>query len=89
MSPLNLMFFIFLCLTWEVNWKPYGIYFEELLDSNNSTLFKENNCEVTEKETNLKKLCEGTFIYKGKTYYGCTIWESSFEKRCKFKVSLK
>ena len=68
----------------------FCLYFSSSVDcksfqkvNRKGSLFQRRNCEVTEIETGLKKPCEGIFTYQGKTYYGCTTWES---ERCKFKV---
>ena len=78
MNTLNSIIFICLFYCSRVNSKA--------LKSQDSKgrLFQQNSCKVKEIQTGILKTCEGTFIYEGKTYYGCT---SVGKDRCQFKVN--
>ena len=47
----------------------------------------EKTCNVIELASELSKPCEGTFIYKNETYYGCTkIGDSNGRAWCSTKI---
>ena len=78
MNTLNSIIFICLFYSSRVNSKALKGH------DGKGRLFQQNDCQVKEIQTGASKTCEGTFIYEGKTYYGCT---SVGKDRYQFKVN--